>query len=507
MRNIMKNIRKNIQKSIPKDVVLACACIGCVLWTPVDVRSQAQTQTEIISAPSTSKSTAVTVYNDGFSLVRQVRPIKLKKGMNTVRYEGIASTIDATSVQLSDTKDPQSLAIREQNYQYDVLTPLSVLQKSVGSSLRFRRMSGSSQWETLEGTLLNPPEMLETGGQYRGMVIKAKDNSIILNPQGEITLDAIPAGLVPSPSLMWKLQSATEAARDIEVGYLCSGMEWSADYVAVLAADDASLNLNGWVTIKNNTGSTFSDASLQLVAGKVRRVRNEYVVSDMIMTRNAMGSVAPPSFQEESFFDYHLYTLDGTTTLQSNETKQMRLLSAANVKSAKRLIFDEFKCSPVQRQPGDGSATTEYNAAIMVECTNSKESNMGMPLPQGKVRVYKADSEGRLQFVGEDRVSHTAVNEPVRLYLGDAFDVIATKVVKETKVISRRSQETTIEVVIRNRKTTPESISVYDHFSSEWTVVNSSVKPRRVDARTAEFDLNLDANATTVLSYTIRQSW
>jgi hypothetical protein len=143
----------------------------------------------------------------------------------------------------------------------------------------------------------------------------------------------------------------------------------------------------------------------------------------------------------------------------------------------------------------------------MVECTNSKESNMGMPLPQGKVRVYKADSEGRLQFVGEDRVSHTAVNEPVRLYLGDAFDVIATKVVKETKVISRRSQETTIEVVIRNRKTTPESISVYDHFSSEWTVVNSSVKPRRVDSRTAEFDLNVDANATTVLSYTIRQTW
>ncbi|MFN9778258.1 MAG: DUF4139 domain-containing protein, partial [Candidatus Kapaibacterium sp.] len=288
---------------------------------------------------------------------------------------------------------------------------------------------------------------------------------------------------------------------------LCSGMEWSADYVAVLAANDASLNLNGWVTIKNNTGSTFSDASLQLVAGKVRRVRNEYVVSDMMMTRNAVGSVAPPSFQEESFFDYHLYTLDGTTTLQSNETKQMRLLSAANVKSAKRLIFDEFKCSPVQRQPGDGSATTEYNAAIMVECTNSKESNMGMPLPQGKVRVYKADSEGRLQFVGEDRVSHTAVNEPVRLYLGDAFDVIATKVVKETKVISRRSQETTIEVVIRNRKTTPESISVYDHFSSEWIVVNSSVKPRRVDSRTAEFDLNVDANATTVLSYTIRQTW
>jgi hypothetical protein len=500
---------RNILKVVLKETVLSGACIGYVLWSAVDVRLQAQTQSqsEIISAPSTSKSTAVTVYNDGFSLVRQVRPIKLKKGMNTVRYEGIASTIDATSVQLSDIKDPQSLAIREQNYQYDVLTPLSVLQKSVGSSLRFRRLSGSGQWETLEGTLLNPPEMLETGGQYRGMVIKAKDNSIILNPQGEITLDAIPAGLVPSPSLMWKLQSATEAALDIEVGYLCSGMEWSADYVAVLAANDASLNLNGWVTIKNNTGSTFSDASLQLVAGKVRRVRNEYVVSDMMMARNAMANAAPPSFQEESFFDYHLYTLDGTTTLQSNETKQMRLLSAANVKASRRLIFDESRCTPVQRQPGDGSATTEYNAAIMVECTNSKEANMGMPLPQGKVRVYKADSEGRLQFVGEDRISHTAVNEPVRLYLGDAFDVIATRVVKENRSVSKRSQEISIEVSIRNRKSSRETVSVVDHFGTEWTIVASSVKSNKLDARTVEFPLSVDANSSVTLSYTVRQTW
>ncbi len=464
-------------------------------------------QTEILSVPSTSTSRSVTVYNDGFILVREVRPLKLRKGMNVVRYEGIASTIDATSVQLSDVKSPESLSVREQNYQYDVLTPLSVLKKSVGSSLRFRRSTGAGQWETLEGVLLNPPEQLDGAGQYRGMVIRAKDNSIILDPVGEVTLNAIPGGLVSSPSLMWKLQSATEAVHDVEVGYLCGGMEWNADYVVVLSDGDATMDVNGWVTLKNATGTTFNDASLQLVAGHVRRVRNEYAEGLSLTMRSATADMAPPAFAEQSFFDYHLYTLDGLTTLQSNETKQMRLLSASNVKARKRLIFDESRCTPVQRQPGDGSATMEYNAAIIVECVNSKESNMGMPLPQGKMRVYKADSEGRLQFVGEDRISHTAVNEPVKLFLGDAFDVVATRVIKESKMISKRGQETTIEVSVRNRKSTRETVSVMDHFGTEWTIVSSSVKPVKVDARTAEFPLPVDANSSVVLTYTVRQSW
>lgn len=470
-------------------------------------------QQTITSTTNDNKKTSVTIYTSGFGIVREQRSMKLEKGLNILRYEDVASTIDPTSISIKSLTQADALSVREQNYQYDLLTPTSILSKSVGKKIRFKRTVGN-QSEVIEGILLNPPSniiMNSNGGQeqtYSGLVIKANDGKIILNPTGEVILDEVPSGLVARPSLVWQLNSARQGEQTTEVAYMANQMNWKADYVAVVNDNDTKMDLTGWVTLDNKSGATYNNAQLQLIAGDVRRIQEEQYVPKAYYSRAvAMDAMGAPEFKEESFFEYHLYTLDQPTTISDNETKQMQLLSSANANIKKKLIFDGTRYNFSNNQPGSGSATDEQRAAVVVEIKNEKSNNMGMPLPKGKVRVYKADSRGNLQFVGEDRVDHTPKDELIRLYIGDAFDVVGTRKQTANNQISDRVNETSYEITIRNRKETATDVSVVEHFWGDWQILNNNSTFEKIDARTVEFPLSLKKGESKTISFTVRSKW
>ncbi|MDX1439498.1 MAG: hypothetical protein R3284_06300, partial [Rubricoccaceae bacterium] len=379
-------------------------------------------QPSVISDPESQEGVSLTIYNQNFAVVREVRPIALQQGMNMVRIEGVAAQIDPTSISIQSLNHPGSLSVREQNYQYDLIGTNSVLDKAVGQRVRLiRDTQNGTEIET--GTLLSQPS--------QGRIIQLDDGRVLVNPGGTIELMSMPEGLLSRPSLLWHLNAGRGGSHQTEVSYMTNGITWSADYVAVINEGETEVDMTGWVTLNNQSGATYRHASLQLLAGDVRRVQEGRAYPEAARYADAIAmEAAPPAFQEESFFEYHLYTLDGTTTIAERETKQMELLGASGVGVQRRLIFDgSGTYFPFYRtgRPGSGGATNEMSAAIVLEMVNSEENSMGMPLPKGKVRVYKKDSRGNLQFLGEDLINHTPRNEQIRLYIGDAFDVVGTR--------------------------------------------------------------------------------
>ncbi len=487
----------------------------CSFYTVV-AASLLQAQQTSVSTAVDTKKTSLSVYNSGFGIVRQQRSLQLQEGLSVLRFEDVAARIDPTSISIKSISHPDALSVREQNYQYDLLNPASILNKSIDKSVKLRRVLPNGQTEIVEGTLLHAPNLSPPGnvdydalqsGQGTGLVIRTRDNKIVLNPLGEIVLDEVPAGLVTKPSLLWKLRNTQRNTQTAEVAYMTEGLTWAADYVCVLNESDSKLDLNAWVTLTNQSGTSYHDAELQLIAGTVRRAaeeKSEYILAKAV----SRGSrVSETSFQEESFFEYHLYSLDGTTTLANNEIKQMQLLSSNDVSVTKKLVFDVDRYHSYASTPGNGSSTEEVKAAVIVELKNSKQNNMGMPLPKGKVRMYKADRQGRLQFVGEDAIDHTANDEKVRLYIGDAFDVVGTKIQKEVKQVSKRANEVSYEVTLRNHKENSVEVSIMEHAYGDWEVVSSSLKSAKIDASTAEFVTTLAKDESKTISYTIRTKW
>ncbi|MEL6772028.1 MAG: hypothetical protein AAFP18_13255 [Bacteroidota bacterium] len=462
----------------------------------------ADAQPSVVSQPESQDGVALTVYNQNFAVVREVRPITLASGMNRVRFEGVAAQIDPTSISLKSLTAPNSLVVREQNYQYDLIGTNSVLDAAVGQPIRLIRRLDDGQTVTESGVLLSVP------GQ--GRIVQLDDGRVLVNPEGTIELASLPTGLLSRPSLLWLLNAGRAGEHRAEVSYMTEGLGWKADYVAVVSEDETEVDVTGWVTLNNQSGATYRNARLQLMAGDVRRVQDQMQIRGGRMQEMMMADVAAPAFEEEAFFEYHLYTLDGTTTLAERETKQMNLLSASEVGVRRRLIFDgsgTYFPSYSTRRPGAGGATNEMSAAIVLEMENSEENRMGMPLPKGKVRVYKADRTGALQFVGEDLIDHTPRNELVRLYIGDAFDVVGTRRQVNERRISDRVREITVEVEVRNRKETAADVAVVERLYADWEITQASHEHTKLDARTVEFPLEVGPDETVTVRYTARISY
>jgi hypothetical protein len=475
-----------------------------------------EAQNVVTSTAKDTKGVSLTIYNQNFAVVRENRQISLKEGVNFVRYEDVAAQIDPTSISFKSLTAPNAVAVREQNYQYDLLNPTSILNKSVGKTVRFKQVHPDGKVEILEGTLLNPPTAMvgqtDAGGGgtvYQGLVMRLKDGRIVLNPTGQIELTELPEGLVSRPSLLWKLDVDKAGTHDTQVSYIANGITWKADYVAVVSKDESMVDLTGWVTIDNRSGATYSDAQLQLLAGDVRRVQVAPGMGGVPMDAIALRRAEAPQFQEEAFFEYHLYTLQGTTTVRDNETKQMTLLTASDVKVTRKLVLDAGRWWWIQgiRSPGMGSDTENVKLNIVVELRNTKENNMGMPLPKGKVRLYKADDRGNLQFLGEDLIDHTPKDELVRLYIGDAFDVVGERKRTDYKQISDRVIEETYEITVRNRKETDADVWIVEHFWGEWQILNNSHPYNKLDARTIEFPAKVERNGAVKVTYTVRMRW
>ncbi|NEQ82829.1 MAG: hypothetical protein F6K26_22090 [Moorea sp. SIO2I5] len=466
----------------------------------------------IISTAKQSQGFSLTIYNQNFAVVREQRQLSLNQGTNLVRYEDVAAQIDPTSISFKSLTAPNSVMVREQNYQYDLLNPTTILNKSVGKTIRFRRVNPDGQIEILEGTLLNPPEVTvasqnsgRSSTRSQTLAIRLPNGNVVLNPSGEMELNEMPEGLVSRPSLVWKLQVSQAGDHATEVSYIANAITWKADYVAVVSEDESKVDITGWVTLENRSGATYENSQLQLIAGDVRRVEESQQENVMMLQSLRVGS-AQPQFEEETFFEYHLYTLDGTTTVQNNETKQMTLLSAADVEVNRKLIFDSSKqwyYSSTNR-PGQGEDSKQDKVNVILELANTKTNNMGMPLPKGKVRVYKADRRGNLQFLGEDLIDHTPKDEVVGLYIGDSFDVVGDRKRTAHKQISKNMTEESVEISIRNRKEDQAQVWVVERFSGDWEILRSNHTYNQLDAKTVEFPITINPGEEVKITYSVR---
>ena len=455
------------------------------------------------------KSIQITVYSGGFALVKDTRGVNLVKGNNSIEVEDVAARIDPTSVLFKSITAPNSVSILEQNYQYDLISPDNILKKSVGKVLAFTSFDSNGKPYIQAGTLLNP------AGQNE-LVIKGDDGSLVLRPQGQVAVQSMPEGLHPRPTLNWLLASDIAGEQQTEISYITDGVGWKADYVVLVNKDDTKLDLSGWVTMNNTSGAAYKDAKLTLIAGDVRRIQPVQQRRGGYGDVYAMDSMAAaPQFQEKSFFEYHMYTMARPTTISDNETKQLALLGASNVPVKKDLVYDGRQAwwrnwwYPGQTgHPGQGYDTSNYHKVnVTLEVKNSKENSMGMPLPKGKVRVYKLDDDGSQQYVGEDEIDHTPKDEKLRLYIGDAFDIVGDYKVASYRQVSKNVVEEDFEVSVRNHKETPVTVRVIDHVWSDWKVTKSSTEHTKTDAHTIEFPVKVAANGETKVTYTIRTAW
>jgi hypothetical protein len=433
------------------------------------------------------KELAVTVYNDNLGLVSEVRNLQLGSGMRELEYADVASSIDATSVSLHSLSAPNDLHILEQNYEYDLLTPSRILEKFVGQEVEMHTPSAVTK-----ATLLSTAE---------GPVYKIGDK-IYIYPPGNVVLPKVPPNLVAHPTLKWLLQNdRNEGPQRTEVSYLTSGMSWRANYVVVASADDKRSSLNGWVTLTNQSGANFPNAQLTLVAGDVNRVRseNEYPSAARSYAAEDRAGGAP-QFAERALFEYHSYKLNRLTTLKQNQTKQLSLLSAADIPTEKVYRYDGG-WFPIWYQ---NSERRSQKVDVYLEMMNSQKNHMGMPLPKGTIRVYQYDPDHHLQFIGEDAIDHTPRDEKVRIKMGQAFDLVGERRQMSYHVLGPNLYETSYEVSLRNHKNEPVTIYVTEHLGGDWEITQESHPHRKVDAFRVDFPIRVAANAEEKLQFTVR---
>ncbi len=442
------------------------------------------------SSASDRQSVAITVYNQNFGLVREVRDVTLTRGQVALEFGDVASSIQPETVHISPRR-VGALSVLEQNYQYDLLNPQKLLEKYVGRTVIVYRYN--------ERTGRDEPFEAEVLSVNQGPILRIGDE-ITFNFPGRFSFPEIPENLIAKPTLVWLLDSR-ETRQEVEVSYLAGGLNWKADYVFVINEDDTEGGLTGWVTLTNQSGAVYENAELKLVAGDVQRVADRAGRPQVQM--EAMRA-AEAGFQEESFFEYHLYTLQRPTTLRNNEQKQVTLLEAAGVGVQKRLLFYG---QPYYYRGNYGQVMANQKVGVYLDFQNSEEHNLGMPLPKGVVRVYKADRSGAQQFIGEDQIDHTPRDERVRIKMGEAFDVVGDRRQMEWRAVSSCVSESTWEIALRNHKDDAEEVQVWEPVGGDWEILSSSHEPTRVDSRTFTFTVQIPARGAVTIDYRVRVRW
>ena len=434
------------------------------------------------------KDVMVTIYNGNLGLVKDTREVRLDAGTLEVQFADVAGLIDPTSVHLKSLTEQGSLRILEQNYEYDLLTSAKLLEKYVGKKVRLYQSNGTYQDATLLST--NGP-IYEINGQ------------IHMGHSGQVVLPALPENLVSKPTLVWLLRNAKAAAQRVEASYLTGGISWKADYVMVINAADTRSDLTGWVTIDNKSGSTYSNAALKLVAGDINRAPDRRREGRLMEVAAKAASVdnAERDFKSEGFFEYHLYTLDGRTTVKDNQTKQLALMSAADVPVDKHFIY--YGAADYYRTQY-GVPMSNQKVGVYLELKNSKENRLGLPLPKGRVRVYKADTSGSQQLIGEDWVDHTPKDEKIRIKMGDAFDVVGQRTQKDWKRIASNLYEVEWEISLRNHKKEAVTVEVMEPMPGDWEVLRASHPHEKIQAFTAQWKIPVPKDGETKLTYRIR---
>lgn len=452
-----------------------------------ETRSTLADQTEV----------AVTIYNSDLALVRDQRKLTLTRGANTVAFREISALIRPETALLRSVSHPKSLQLLEQNFDYDLLSPNKLLEKYVGKDvgiIRTHPTTGAEITETARVLSVN-----------QGVVLQYPDR-IEMQAPGRVVFSEVPPNLRDKPTLVMQLNNEHDASQTVELSYLTSGLNWNADYVAELNKNDDMLDLAGWVTLSNQSGATYKNTKLQLVAGDVNRVYDNAKLMRRSKEAFAMAESDSAGMQQESLFEYHLYTLGRLTTIAENQTKQVALLSANAVPATKefRLVGADY-----YYRSNYGAIGQKLKVGVFVKLTNDEKSNLGMPLPKGTVRVYKKDAAGNAQFVGEDQINHTPKNETFELKLGDAFDVTADKNqtdFRKQAAVGKFSYaaDLSFEILIKNAKSEAVRVSVLEPIPGDWKMLRETHPHKKAAANTARWEIDVPPLGRTTLRYDVQ---
>jgi hypothetical protein len=522
--------RKQAQKSKPTTPqALALAAGALSLAAPV------LTQSADPNA-SSNTATAVTIYSSvqpgaippevfrtggnwqavpGYAMVRQERSIDLKKGRNTIRFTDVAALIDPTTVSFASLTDPDGTRVAEQNFQFDLVSNDKLMQKFIDRDIAVEQTHGN-EVETSKGKLLS------TQG---GLVLQNTDGSVdLIQSYSRVKLPTLPGGLLTRPTLVWDILAKKDGAQRARVAYQTQGMSWWADYNLIFTeaagkdVDQCKLDVTAWVSILNQSGATYADTKLKLIAGDVQRAEPA-MKGRMLMRAEAADAVAAapaPEFQEKAFFEYHLYTLSQPTTLPDNSTKQIELFpKASGVDCDKLMVYDGLGqgygfYGGVNQDQSFGTQSNK-KVDVFLAFKNAKQNNMGMPLPKGRVRVSKLDDADKtLEFVGEDVIDHTPRDENIRIKLGSAFDVVGERRQIDYKIdTKRRVIEEEFEIKVRNQKDEAAKVLVAEHLFrwTNWQILTKSHDFEKKDAHTIHFPLRLAKGQEGVVRYRVRYTW
>ncbi len=436
----------------------------------------------------------LTVYNENLGLVREVRAVTLAEGEVALELGDVAASIRPETVHVRSLDAAADLHVLEQSYQYDLLSPQKLLEKYVGRRVvvtRWNEKESRDEAREAEVLAVNDRPILRIGDE------------ITFEIPGRISFPEVPPDLIARPTLVWRLASR-RARQRVEVSYLAGAMGWQADYVLVLDAEDRRGDLTGWVTLRNDSGAAYENARLKLVAGDVQQVQPPGP-EPMLMTMERMAAAdAGPTFREEGLFEYHLYTLDRPVSIRDHESKQLALLEAPGIGVAKRLVLES---QPHVFRGQWRAPAREEKVAVFLDVENREQNGLGRPLPRGVVRIYKADSEGDQQLVGEERLDHTARDEKLELRAGLAFDVVGERTQTDFRLLGECTSESDWRVELRNHKDAAVEVEVVEHAGGDWELQRHSLPFEKLDAETFRFRVPVPARGAAKVDYRVRVRW
>jgi len=479
--------------------VPAVVALGLVFATGIPARSPIGASAALQEPGATTLDDqvelAVTVYNSDIALVRDVRSIQIARGTSDLRFMDIAATVNPATVHFRSLTEPSRVGVLEQNYEYDLLEPDKLLRKYIGRTVTLVRMQNGREQE-VQAHLLS---------YNNAPVWKIGDEIVTGMGADHIRFPELPGNLFSRPTLIWTLDNTGGARHRVEASYLAGQLAWNADYVLTVARDDKAADLDGWVTVRNGSGTAFKNASLQLVAGDLNRVKQALGrgMADEARMEMARASAAP--MQQEAFSDYHLYTLPRKTTINNAQTKQVSMLNATSFPVLKRYIVSgqNFYYRNAQHP---GSPLKDI-VQVFYQLKNEEKTGLGLPMPAGVVRVYQADSRGGLQFVGEDRIDHTPKDETINLKIGNAFDVVAERKQTDFQRVASNVYDVEYEVTLRNHKATAISVEVNEPIGGSWRMLNASHQWTKTDAWAAQFILPVAAGESVTMKYRVRVTY
>jgi hypothetical protein len=457
---------------------------------------------------------ALTIYNQNFAVVRDTVPLDLKSGRNAVIYSGATAQVEPDSVILRDPAGKHSLQILEQNYRNDPVSQELLLSLCEGKTIDFQNERMKDNTQTRE---LIPGKIVRSGyvpGGGSGQPIIEVNGKLQFSLPGQPLFPDLGSDTILKPAFNWLLQSDKPGKFDAEVGYITGGFDWSASYNLVSPEKGDMVDLVGWITMNNNSGKTFTDAKIKLMAGDVNKIQPHVTaLGGMRMYKAmAMDDVQAPAVSEKAFDEFHLYSIARPTTLHDHETKQVEFVHAEKMYAPTIYVYDGAAGYQFYGLNYDQGYGTSNNKKVIVqrEFKNAETNQLGIALPAGKLRFYRRDDSGQLQFVGENTIDHTPRNETVRVTTGNSFDLVGER--KQTNFhvdTGDKWIDETFEIKLRNRKKEPVEIRVVEHLYrwSNWEITAKSDAFVKKDAQTIEFRVPVKPDEEKTVTYTGHYSW